>query len=498
MELQYISIPHLIAEAHGDPWAINQSLQSGRPAQISGLAAAFHDAGQSSAEANAAFDEAYRRFEASWNRENGDHPINDSAEVQRAIQSLHLQATQLPKIAVDLENIAAALAEAQRSATGQIANLEGHLQRLDDQIKRVKDLERHDILNAADRSEFDALISRLEGVAIRDTRDTVGRIESIRTNYSDKLQTSLTTLRTNGYDPGAIQALDVPGTPSRAEPETNRRQNQIEAFTKVFNRPPTSAADWETAAALDPHSYDPKNGGEHPNIVVERIKPVPGQGVVRTNIFIPGRGVVNPQLDWPPFHNNLGDDRGFSATAGTESSRVAITVDYENGIIVTRQNPSVDERTGQIRTGTPSVSAVQKSNGAVLIKYSAADPMSPGGEGLAKATTFDVNGTIAIAPTPGGPRAGGIVTNFPGVEIYSDRAGATTPLVQSWPRYVDGNIGPEAGLWWHREIGDQAVLSGFGDQRPALKIPFLPVPVPGPVPLPIPIPLPEPIRIPLP
>jgi hypothetical protein len=498
MQLRYISIPYLIAEAHGDPWAIDQSLQSGRPAQISGLATAFRDAGRSSAEAKAAFDEAYRRFEASWNRENGDHPINDSAEVQRAIQSLHLQTEQLPKIAIDLENIAAALAEAQRSAKGRMANLEVHLQGLDDYIGKVRDLETRRSLSTADRSELEDLVSRLEGLAIRDTKETVGRLESIRTNYSDKMQTSLTVLRTDGYDPQTIQALDVPGAPSKAEPETNRRQNQIESFTKVFGRPPNSAADWETAAALDPHSYDPKNGGEHPNIVVQRIKPVPGQGVVRTNLFIPGQGVVNPQLDWPPFHNNLGDDRGFSATAEPESSRVSITVDYENGIIVTRQNPSVDERTGQIRTGTPSVSAVQKSNGAVLIKYSAADPMSPGGEGLAKATTLDVNGTIAIAPTADGPRVGGNVTNFPAIEIYSDRAGATTPLVQAWPQYVDGNLGPEAGLWWHKDIGDHSVLSGFGDQRPALRVPFLPIPLPGPFPLPIPIPLPEPIRIPLP
>ena len=44
MQLRYMSIPHLIAEAGGDPWAIDKSLQAGRPAQISDLAQAFHDA----------------------------------------------------------------------------------------------------------------------------------------------------------------------------------------------------------------------------------------------------------------------------------------------------------------------------------------------------------------------------------------------------------------------------------------------------------------------
>ena len=95
MQLRYLSIPELIAGAHGDPWAIDRSLQSGRPGQISDLAMAFHRAGRCSKDTDDAFDEAYRRFEASWNRENGEHPINDATEVQRAMKSLHFQAAQL-------------------------------------------------------------------------------------------------------------------------------------------------------------------------------------------------------------------------------------------------------------------------------------------------------------------------------------------------------------------------------------------------------------------
>lgn len=495
LRLKHISLPHLAAEAHGDPWAINYSLQSGCPAAISGLAVAFHKAAQSSTEAGAAFDAALRRFEASWNRQNGDHPINDSAEVQRAIQSLHVQTTQLPRIAIDLENIAAALAEAQKAATERITTLAGELYAVDDLIGKALANE-HDVnLTAQDRSLLDLIIAALETIAIDDTKEALGELESIRRGYSDKLQTSLTALRTDGYDPETIRAWDAPGIPTKAEPEANRRQNQIDAFAKVFGRPPTSAADWETAAALDSHSYDPKNGGVPPNLVVQRIKPVPGQGVVRTNLFIPGHGVVNPQLDWPPAHENLGDNRGFSATADPESSRVSITVDYENGIIVARQNPSVDAKTGRIQTGIPTVSATQRSNGTVVVKYSAADPMSPGGETLAKLTTFDVNGTIAIEPSAAGPRVGGNVTNFPAIEIYSDRGGNTTPLVQSWPKLVDGAWGPEAGLWWHKPIGDPSVLAHAGAERPTLNLPGIPIPIPAPIGLP---PLPIPIRIPLP
>ncbi|MCV7121687.1 putative alpha/beta hydrolase [Mycobacterium lacus] len=217
MQLRYIGIPLLIAEAGGDPWAINQSLQAGRPAQISDLAEAFHAAGRCTAEADAAFDQARRRFEAAWNRESGDHPINDSAEVQRVTKSLGAQSLQLPKIGVDLENIAAALAEAQRTAGGQIATLAARLQQLDNEIGQALELEKDARLTAAERSELDALISTLEQDAIDDTKSTLGQLESIRNGYSDYLERSLTTLRTDGYDPAAIQGLDAPESPLKPE-----------------------------------------------------------------------------------------------------------------------------------------------------------------------------------------------------------------------------------------------------------------------------------------
>jgi hypothetical protein len=151
MQLRYISIPALIAEAGGDPWAINRSLQAGRPAQIANLAEAFHAAGRCTAEANTSFAQARQRFDAAWNHENGDHPINDSAEVQRATKTLGAQSLQIPKIGVDLENIAAALAEAQKTAAGQIAMLEGQLQQLDDFIGQAVEMEKNPSLTAAVR-----------------------------------------------------------------------------------------------------------------------------------------------------------------------------------------------------------------------------------------------------------------------------------------------------------------------------------------------------------
>ncbi|MCV7028872.1 putative alpha/beta hydrolase [Mycobacterium sherrisii] len=205
MQLRYISIPQLVAEAGGDPWSVNSSLQSGSPATISGLAETFYSAGACTTESSTAFDEARRRFEASWNRQNGGNPINDAAEVQRTAQSLGAHSVQLSKIGVDLENIAAALAAAQQTSTTLIQTLQGQLGQTDDQLAQALRLESYAALAAADRSALDSLISLLEQQAIDDTKSTLAQIQSVRSGYADYLQKSLTTLRTDGYDGAAVQ-----------------------------------------------------------------------------------------------------------------------------------------------------------------------------------------------------------------------------------------------------------------------------------------------------
>ncbi|WP_077086372.1 alpha/beta hydrolase [Mycobacterium rhizamassiliense] len=218
MQLKYISVPALIGEAGGDPWAVNQSLQAGRPAQISGLAEAFHAAGRCTTESNNAFEQARQRFEASWNRQDsGEHPVNDSAEVQEVTKSLGAQSLQLPKIGVDLENIAAALAEAQRTGATVISTLEGQLQQLDNEIGQAVELEKQGHLTAADQSALNALIDALEQDAVDDTKSALGQLESLRDGYSDFLQKSLATLRGDGYDPKAIKSMDAEGKPEQIQ-----------------------------------------------------------------------------------------------------------------------------------------------------------------------------------------------------------------------------------------------------------------------------------------
>ena len=261
-----------------------------------------------------------------------------------------------------------------------------------------------------------------------------------------------------GFGPKGPPPLEPPG---QAESEANRRQNQIDAFRQVMEHDPVTANDWKVAAALDPHSYDAKNGGVPPNIVVSRIEPMPGQGLVRTNLFIPGEEAWYPDLDGGISGHNLGDNRGFSPIAGPEDSRVTMFVDYDNGVIVTRQNPSVDTGGGGVKVGSPSVSAAQRPDGSVYVRYEAVDPLSPGGETLGKLSHWSVNGNIAIEPTAEGPRVGGSITSFPAVEIYRDAPnGVTTVLSQVMPLNV-GQEGPLVGLPLHQSIGDGHLLDSF-------------------------------------
>ena len=210
----------LVMFAGGDPWNVNATLQSGRPADIAGLGQAFHNAGQSTQQADEAFTEARRRVEA-WVRDNGQHPITDSAQVRRTAAELGLQAAQLPKIAVDLENVAAALGQAQGTANGYIAALEARLQTLDDWIGQADDLIKQDeqLLAEADdeddicdlENDIDRLeqyINDCEREAVDDTKTTLQQVEKVRDDYAGELNRAKANLRTDGYDPAAIQALD--------------------------------------------------------------------------------------------------------------------------------------------------------------------------------------------------------------------------------------------------------------------------------------------------
>jgi hypothetical protein len=243
-------------------------------------------------------------------------------------------------------------------------------------------------------------------------------------------------------------------TPARDDPE--RRRASANAFEEVFGRPPASAADWTTAEALNPNSYDPVYQGVKPEIRVARIEPVPGQGVVRVSQYIEQRDVSSGVGT-----RDFGNDRLASPHFDPEDTKVTTYIDYENGIVVMRQNPSVelDENggPGPVKVGVPDAKIWQTSDGSVRIQYDAANPFAPDiarnppwpGEN----NPITVNGDLVFTPTPDGVQIDGTRTNYPSMEAYQDLPNGSTRTVLIDPAIAGNSLGPAMNLPFHHELG---------------------------------------------
>lgn len=220
-KLQYLQIGGLISQAGGDPWAVDDSLQAGSPTQIDFLAQAFHSAAGSATSAEEAFVTARQHFEQ-YNRENGEQPINNSAEVQRVRDGLHATNQQLGQIAADLETIAAALAQARAASLANITALNANLMVLDARIGVYLEQERQGHDHGAD-------IAQCRELAEADTETALHNATVIRNGYSKTLQQALTDLRVrDGYDPDAALGefdADAPAPPPGPVPDDPQQFN---------------------------------------------------------------------------------------------------------------------------------------------------------------------------------------------------------------------------------------------------------------------------------
>ncbi|MDQ2629104.1 MAG: DUF4226 domain-containing protein [Actinomycetota bacterium] len=247
-----------------------------------------------------------------------------------------------------------------------------------------------------------------------------------------------------------------------------RRLNQIDAFREVFGRDPVSASDWTTAAALDAHTYDPKFQGVDSEIRVARIDPVPGQGVVRASQWIPQRDVTS----LPPWKRDFGNERGPNPNFDPEDTKVTTYIDYDNGIVVMRQNPSVELNDsggpGRVKVGVPQGSIAQAPDGSVRIKYDAGNPLVPAfatdAHGPLRDNRPSVNGDLVFTPGHGGVYVDGTRTNYPSLEIYQDMPDGVTHTVLIDPARSGRSLGPALNLPAHHEIGvGSSAFAPFGD-----------------------------------
>ncbi|GAA3709545.1 hypothetical protein GCM10022238_25680 [Gordonia hankookensis] len=75
-------------------------------------------------------------------------------------------------------------------------------------------------------------------------------------------------------------------------------------------------------------------------------------------------------------YQNRGDARGFDPTAGPEDSRVSVFVDYNRGVVVMRQNPSIEIPSGATKVGSPTMGVAQDGD-QVQVTFEAKDPYMP-------------------------------------------------------------------------------------------------------------------------
>ncbi|MFL6086948.1 MAG: hypothetical protein ACJ74F_27855 [Mycobacterium sp.] len=204
LQLRHLDINDLIGSAGGDPWELNRTIQAGAPGEISDLATAFRAASNCTQETTDEFVAAKKRFESAWDRhDGGDHPINDSNEVRRATESMNYNRDKMAKVAADLQNVAASLAEAQRSGAVSISNLDATLKSIDNQIDYELGIA------AANGETVD--VSELRQAAVDRTATSLGEVSAVRDAYSHQLDESRAQMAAEGYTPDATNGADGRG-----------------------------------------------------------------------------------------------------------------------------------------------------------------------------------------------------------------------------------------------------------------------------------------------
>ncbi|EME22363.1 WXG100 family type VII secretion target [Rhodococcus triatomae] len=262
---------------------------------------------------------------------------------------------------------------------------------------------------------------------------------------------------------------EAPSTQQSDRVEQTRDEASADAFHDMFGRYPVTPSDWSTAEVLNPNSYTEKYAGVPPGIQVALIEPVPGQGVVRTSSYIEQGSVYNVPWD------DLGDNRTDNADFDPENSRVTVYVDYENGIVVMRQNPSVDEN-GSVRVDEPHGEVWQNSDGSVRLSYEAANPFRPSVMGVEPpgALMPAVNGDVVFTPgqgTPGAPDSTGVTINgirddYPSFEAYQDSPDGITHTIVVDPAASGDSTAPMTNLIKSHDIGSgDSALEQFQEIR---------------------------------
>lgn len=225
---KWFTADELVAAAGGDPWVIADQLRAGDAGAINDLAQAFHNAGAHVKDADDQFNLAQQTFKESYNRKNGtEHPINEAVEVKKVSAALAGHPEELARVAVDLEQTAAALASAQSDSAAEIDELNAALHAVDAEIDSYG-------------VQIPLVLTQLVGEAKDETTASLHHVEAIQGAYVDQLHTAETAMLTSGYVPDALDDADaVAGNSPMEAAQEYERSGQLakdQATVDQYNR----------------------------------------------------------------------------------------------------------------------------------------------------------------------------------------------------------------------------------------------------------------------
>lgn len=252
----------LTARAGGDPWALNDEIQTGQPDAINSLAEAFFTSSGCVTGIEYDFALAKKKFEQGWRRNGDEHPINGSAEVSRATTGLGLQRRQLAQIAASLEEIAAALASAQLSSDADVEVLNKALYRLDDMIATARS-------NGDDEIE-----QKIRDGAVDATKLSVTDLKKIRETYIAAMSSAEAAMQAQGYVPDLIDPVDGDPRDAAGSEAENYEQFYLAADEATVRAANADSPEVQAAAARlrDYNTItDPATSAEARRLAGERL-----------------------------------------------------------------------------------------------------------------------------------------------------------------------------------------------------------------------------------
>ncbi|WP_433714613.1 alpha/beta hydrolase [Nocardia sp. CA-084685] len=195
-KLVVLSVSELTKAAGGDPWQLQDQLLAGKPFRISKMAEAFHRGGSHAGQADSAFERARKHFQDAYTSGDRSNVIDDSAVVKDAKARLGGSSNTLRTIGTHLEEIAAALADAQNITHHPIDALNHSLTELESEYLKFPRFGRADI-QAMRRQQLQSI----KKAAVAAVAATYRQLKGTVAGYENLLDARMKELEKTGYLP---------------------------------------------------------------------------------------------------------------------------------------------------------------------------------------------------------------------------------------------------------------------------------------------------------